>query len=143
MPLNELVQAASISQQYKTYRVIQRGYALRVILLRELYQLCGFQIKSLRALYSSVEKNIDNSVSDLYQLAQIAYKLHRSSLLRRQLQVNLYIVTKPLALSSLIEDIVKRVGKLLRVFRVVYIIIKFLSSTSQAAAPIKVVGIET
>ncbi|KAK5082570.1 hypothetical protein LTS08_008835 [Lithohypha guttulata] len=101
------------------------------------------RMNSLRTLSSNIGKNIDDDVSNLCLIAWTAYTLHHSSLLRRWLQVNLCIVTKPSALSSLIENILKRVGKLSRVFRAVRTITKFLSSSAQAAASMKVVGMET
>ncbi|KAK5074495.1 hypothetical protein LTR70_010225 [Exophiala xenobiotica] len=91
-------------------------------------RLINQRMNTLRILCSNVEQTRANDISDLCEVVWTAYTLRHSSLLQYWLQTNLRLTTKSTTLASLIDDIIKRVGKLSRFFRAVVEVSKISNS---------------
>lgn len=106
-------------------------------------QMIHQRMETLRNLCASIDQSQIGCVTDLCEIVWTAYTLRHSSLLRCWLQKNLRLHTKSITMAKLIEDILKRVGKLSRFFRATLTIAKFVKVLGQITTSITVIGLET
>lgn len=109
----------------------------------EYANLVQARINTLRAICCTISPQFANHIQDFCQIVRLAYMLQQSSLFRYWLQKNLCLRTKQTTISSMVDDIVKRVGKLSRFFRAVLNIARFTRQLARKTIKISVTGLQT